>query len=113
MNEVQLIEHIDKRADAIEKTVVELKKLLTGNGHPEEGYVFRTAQNEHSLKNVKLVIQDLPDIRNRIERQEMKTVEFAKALDESKENKKWWFRSIVGAAIVSVTASAAAWLKGQ
>ena len=113
MNEAQLIDHINKRADAIEDTVGELKKILTGNGHPEEGYVFRTAQCEHSIKNVKLGIQDLPDIRARVEKQEMKTIEFLRAHNEHKDNSKWWFRAIMGAAIVSTITSVGSCVAGK
>ncbi len=101
----ELKEHVNTIAADLKADIKNLNHILTGNGTPENGFVYRTVRIEdradkleHDLKNVKFVAQDVPAIRAK--------------LDEHTEARKWWFRSIIGAAIVSVTASVVAAFRG-
>lgn len=101
----ELKEHVNTIAADLKADIKNLNHILTGNGTPENGYVYRTARAEHDIKNVKLVIQDVPELRT-------KTESLQTQMKEHTEARKWWFRSIIGAAIVSVTASVVAAWKG-
>lgn len=93
---VQIQRHVDARANALEEVIGELKTgvrqinhILTGNGEPEKGYVYRTAKNEHDIKNIRQAVQ------------------------ESKSGGRWWLRNITSAAIGAAFAGGVAWITGN
>jgi len=99
----------------IASDIAEMKHILTGGATPEKGYVYRTAQLEHSMGNVKLSLANIPPLIERLEVVERRTVAWEKRDDKADEKKTWRNRMLItlvaGTCITTVGAQAAMILK--
>lgn len=99
----------------IANDVAEMKHILTGGAAPEKGYVYRTAQLEHSMGNVKLSLANIPPLIERLEVVERRTVAWEKRDEKVDERKVWRNRMIIsliaGTCISTVGAQAAMLIK--
>lgn len=95
--------------------IAEMKHILTGGATPEKGYVYRTAQLEHSMGNVKLSLANIPPIIERLEVVERRTLAWEKRDEKVDERKVWRNRMIIsliaGTCISTVGAQAAMLVK--